>query len=66
MIEVARRYKELVAQRDGLLEALQSLVFAADCRDNTMGGPCRLIEVRAGLASAANRAREVIAKARGQ
>ena len=46
-----------------LLEALKALVTAAEHRENTMGDPCRLIEVKANLESAAKAARAVIAKA---
>lgn len=50
-------------QRDELLEALKRLADAAECRDNTMGDACRLIAVKAELASAAAHSRAAIAKA---
>lgn len=52
-------------QRDILLAALDRLAFAAECRDNTTGDQCRLIEVRAELAAAAANARAAIAAATG-
>ncbi len=53
-------YAQLEAQRDTLLAALRRLESAAQCRDNTMGDQCRLIEVKAELANAAKNAREAI------
>lgn len=53
-------HTELEAQRDTLLAALRRLESAAQCRDNTMGDQCRLIEVKAELANAAKKAREAI------
>ena len=40
--------------------ALERLSFAAECRDNTMSDACRLIEVKAELASANQQARAAI------
>lgn len=57
---------DLLKQRDELLAALMRLEFAAQCRDNTSGDACRLLEVKAELAEAARQARTVIAKARGE
>ena len=45
-----------------LIEALKRLSFAALCRDNTMGDPNRLMEVRAELREANAQAIEVLAK----
>ncbi len=56
----------LIAAAPELLEALARLEFAAQCRDNTMGDPSRLIQVKAELASAARQARDAIAKATGE
>ena len=55
----------LIAAAPDLLAALERLSFAAECRDNTMGDACRLIEVKAELASANQQARAAIAKATG-
>lgn len=52
-------------QRDKLLAALKRLSFAAMCRDNTMGDPCRLIEVKAELLAANAQAIAAIAKVEG-
>lgn len=57
---------DLLKQRDELLEALTRLEFAAQCRDNTSGDPCRLMVVKAELAEAAAQARAAIAKAGGE
>lgn len=46
-----------------LLDALERIEFAAQCRDNTMGDQCRLIDVKAGLASAAVLARSAMFEA---
>ena len=56
----------LIAAAPDLLAALERLSFAAECRDNTMGDACRLIEVKAELASANQQARAAIAKATSQ
>ena len=55
----------LEIQRDGLVSALDRLIFAAQCRDNTTGDPCRLIEVKAELAAAAENASNVVASVKG-
>lgn len=60
-----RDIEALVKQRDGLLAALERLSFAAMCRDNTMGDPCRLIEVKAELRAANEQANASIASVRG-
>ena len=57
--------RPLIAAAPDLLAALERLSFAAECRDNTMGDACRLIEVKAELASANQQARAAIAKATG-
>lgn len=46
--------------------ALERLSFAAMCRDNTMGDPSRLIEVKAELSAANEQAIAAIAKATGE
>lgn len=56
----------LIAAAPELLAALTRLEFAAQCRDNTLGDPCRLLEVKAELAEAAAQARAAIAKAGGE
>ena len=55
----------LITAAPDLLEALQRLAFASECRDNTSGDAARLIEVKAELAAAAKQARIEIAKATG-
>ena len=55
----------LMAAAPDLLKALTRLEFAAQCRDNTLGDPCRLLDVKAELAAAAEQARAAIAKAGG-
>ena len=57
---IADHHEKVEAQRDTLLAALRRLESAAQCRDNTMGDQCRLIEVKAELANAAKNAREAI------
>lgn len=59
------RVSNIRKQRDDLLAAFDRLSFAAECRDNTMGDPCRLIEVKAELAAANQQARTVIASVKG-
>lgn len=49
-----------------MVEALQRLTFAAQCRDNTQGDPIRLLEVQAELRAAKKQARTALAKALGQ
>lgn len=49
-----------------LYEALKDLALAAEERENTMGDPCRLIEVKTNLERAAKNARQVIAQAEGE
>ena len=61
----AEALAKVEAQRDELLAALRRLSFAAGARDNTMGDPCRLIEVKAELAAADRHAMAVIAKVTG-
>lgn len=48
--------------QDDLLAVLERLAWAAACRENTMGDPCRLLEVQAELREAAASARETIAR----
>lgn len=57
---------DLLAERDRLkavnaklLAALDRLIFAAECRDNTMGDQSRLIDVKASLVAATVLARSV-------
>jgi hypothetical protein len=54
---------KLIAAAPELLAALRALTTAAEHRDNTMGDPCRLLECKANLESAAKNARNIIAKA---
>jgi hypothetical protein len=55
----------LKAQNKLLLEAVDRLTFAAMCRENTMGDPCRLIEVKAELSDAAEHGRALAALVKG-
>lgn len=62
---------DLLAERDRLRQvnaelvaALDRLIFAAECRDNTMGDPSRLIDVKASLVAATVLARSVIFEAK--
>lgn len=50
------RLREVNAE---LVAALDRLIFAAECRDNTMGDPSRLIDVKASLVAATVLARSV-------
>ena len=43
-----------------LVEALERLVFAAQCRDNSAGCQIRIIETRAELSAAVNNAEEAL------
>jgi len=43
---------KLLAVNAELLAALDRLIFAAECRDNTMGDQSRLIDVKAALVAA--------------
>ena len=52
--QLRQRVAELEAERDELVAVLERLSFAAMCRENTAGDPCRLIQVQSEL-SAANR-----------
>ena len=61
--DLSAEINALRLQRYELLTALERLSFAAACRDNTMGDPCRLIEVTGELNAAAEEARAVIAEA---
>ena len=56
----------IAAAAPELLEALRRLTFAAACRENTMGDPCRLIECQGELRAATKAARDVIAKAENE
>jgi len=49
-----------------LREVLKNLITAAEQRDNTMGDPCRLLEVKAALSQAARAAAAVMAKVEGR
>ena len=60
------QYERAEAERDRLkavnaklLAALDRLIFAAECRDNTMGDQSRLIDVKASLVAATVLARSV-------
>lgn len=57
----AEAIEGLLAQRDELAIELKRLIFAAECRDNTTGDPCRLIEVKAELVAANEQARAALA-----
>lgn len=54
--EIAR----LTVENTRLRETLGRLAFAAQCRESTMGDPCRLLEVKAELAAAAKQARAAL------
>lgn len=56
----------LFAAAPKLLAALDRLIFAAECRDNTTGDQIRLIEVKAELAAAVIQARAAIAETKGE
>jgi len=56
----------LFAAAPELRKALERLSFAAECRDNTMGDPVRLIAVKAELADAAKQARAALTLADGE
>lgn len=62
MADMASELRLLHGQKQELLDALKRLSFAAMCRDNTMGDPSRLIEVKAELMAANKHACEVITK----
>ena len=49
-----------------LVETLERLVFAAQCRDNSTGCQIRLIETRAELSAAVNNAKEALSAYRQQ
>lgn len=67
MLEAFAEYIDrLEKQRDELLAALERLSFAAMCRDNTMGDPSRLIEVKAELSAANEQAIAAIARVKGE
>lgn len=63
--QMRARMQRLEAENAGLVAALDRLIFAAQCRDNTCGDPCRLIEVKAELAAAAGNAQAALSSARG-
>ena len=54
--------RRLHAMNQELLASLSRLSFAAMCRDNTSGDPCRLIEVKAELQAANKQASDLISK----
>lgn len=72
-LESLRREKTAFSERQRisseaisvLMAALERLSFAAECRDNTMGDQCRLIEVKAELAAANKQAVVVISNMKG-
>jgi len=53
----------LIAAAPALAEALRRLLSAAQCRENTMGDPLRLIEVQSELRAAAFDARAALSAA---
>lgn len=61
-------YKMLPVESESpkLVEALERLVLAAQCRDNSTGDQIRLIETRAELSAAAKNAEEVLSTYRKQ
>lgn len=61
-------YKMLPVESDAskLVEALERLVLAAQCRDNSTGDQIRLIETRAELSAAAKNAEEALSAYRQQ
>lgn len=63
--QLEERMQRADALRAELVEALRVMVDAAACRENTMGDPCRLIEVQAELRSAVANARALLARADG-
>ncbi len=58
----AQELRRLQALNQELLASLSRLSFAAMCRDNTSGDPCRLIEVKAELQAANKQASDLISK----
>jgi hypothetical protein len=60
-----RANQALIGAAPDLLKALERLSFAAMCRDNVMGDPCRLLDAKAELAAANQQACAAVAKARG-
>lgn len=63
--EAKKAIGDLLAAAPELLGALRRLSFAAFCRDNVMGDPCRLLQVQAELREARTAADTIIAKATG-
>lgn len=62
----AKATAQLWATASRMLCALKRLELAASNRENTMGDPIRLLDVKAELAAASEVARAVIAKAEGR
>lgn len=60
--QAATELRRLQALNQGLLASLSRLSFAAMCRDNSSGDPCRLIEVKAELQAANKQASDLISK----
>ena len=60
--QTAAELRHLQALNQELLASLSRLSFAAMCRDNTLGDPCRLIEVKAELQAANKQASDLISK----
>lgn len=64
--EFERATAHAINCHDDLVAALDRLETAARHRDNVMGDPCGLLAAKAELAAAADAARAVLAKARGE
>lgn len=60
--QAAAELRRLHTLNQELLVSLSRLSFAAMCRDNTSGDPCRLIEVKAELQAANKQASDLISK----
>lgn len=65
-IEHHPKRQQLEKQCVALLAALERLSFAAMCRENTAGDPCRLIQVQAELSAANREAIKAIASTKDQ
>jgi hypothetical protein len=56
----------LIVSSHKLLASLKELVFSAECRENTIGDLCHLLECKDNLRKALREAKEVIAKVLGE